>query len=178
MTTTLEHVLSTNDPRELRPQLTSDDPDRAGERQTVRYLVIGPAGAVQFVYWRLTGEAYTREKEMTAKYGPNESSQDDCDGGYLYAVDLGYHARAPMAYQRDFPSRECEYVGRCWYDGSSLNAAPVLTRLMKRGPDAVWRYLEDYYRRIFETPEDEQTLGEVGFGRVLHALTGGAGEGR
>lgn len=168
-----ERRLSTNDPRELKPQPDSEDrTDRAGERQTVRYVLVGPKGATQFVYWRYTGESAARTAEMRDKFGPSESEQPDGDGGWLYAVDRGFHSRTPMEYQREDRGQDCEYIERCWYDGSGLNAAPLLTKFMKGGPEAVWRDLEDYYERVFETPMEEKTVDDVGFGQLLNALIG------
>lgn len=168
-----ERRISTNDPGEGKPNPNVDDrTDRAGERQTIRYVLLGPKGAVQFVYWRTTGESAAFSAEMRTKYGPREGDVSDEDGGWLTAVDLGFHSRAPMKWQDRTESRECEYVGKCWYDGSGMHAAPVLTKLMRGGPEAVWRDLEDYYGRVFETPDDEKTINDVGFGQLLGALLG------
>ena len=81
-----------------------------------------------------------------------------------------------MRWQRKESSRDCEYVGKCWYDGSGLNAGPVMTKFMRSGPGALWRELEDYYVRIFETPDDEKTIDDVGFGQLLNAMTGPSDE--
>lgn len=168
-----ERRLSTNDPDELMPQPDSEDrPTRDGERETIRYVLVGPKGATQFVYWRYTGASAERQKGYEAKFGPDEGDGPDDDGGWLYAVDLGFHSRAPLMYQSEDRGQECEYVGRCWYDGSGLNAKPVLSLLRSQGPEAVWHRLEDYYERVFDTPDDEKTVADVGFGQLLNALAG------
>ena len=49
-------------------------------------------------------------------------------------------------------AEDCEYVegGRCYYDGSSLQAEKVFQVLVEQGDEACWRVLEDRYRSTFE----------------------------
>ena len=67
-------------------------------------------------------------------------------------ADLGYHSPVPMYKDQTPTSDSCEYLdGKpCYYDGSGLNAKPVYDILLKEGSEGVWKYLEDYYKRIFE----------------------------
>lgn len=67
------------------------------------------------------------------------------------AADLGYHSPKPR-YEGHTPmSGECKHVkgGKCYYDGSGLNADRVLEILRREGSDGVWRELEEYYTETF-----------------------------
>lgn len=48
-------------------------------------------------------------------------------------------------------SGECKHVkgGKCYYDGSGLNADRVFEILRREGSDGVWRELEEYYTETF-----------------------------
>lgn len=45
---------------------------------------------------------------------------------------------------------DCCYLeqGFCFYDGSGLNAEPVMAALFTGGDEAVWSALEDYYALV------------------------------
>jgi hypothetical protein len=67
------------------------------------------------------------------------------------AWDLGYHSPTPR-YEGHASIGHCEYTGGdCFYDGSTLNAEPVMARLIAEGDVAVWDELERYYVDLFET---------------------------
>lgn len=62
------------------------------------------------------------------------------------ASDLGYHWRTEL-YEGCAGQDDCSIIGgRCFYDGSGLNAEPVFARLIAEGSEGVWSELEDYYR--------------------------------
>lgn len=71
----------------------------------------------------------------------------DSDG---IAYDLGYHSPKP---QYDDHTRQdlCHLLpeGYCYYDGSSLNAQPILEAFLEHGPHAVWASLARYYQEVF-----------------------------
>lgn len=70
-------------------------------------------------------------------------------------ADLGYHSPDPMRDDQYF-SEDCEYIGKCYYDGSGLDADEPYQILLEKGSDGVWEFLEDYYNRTFgEENEDE-----------------------
>ena len=65
------------------------------------------------------------------------------------AADLGHHWRTPP--YEDCMSMDCDILeGRtsCFYDGSGLNAEPVMAALFTDGHDGVWRALDAYYASL------------------------------
>jgi len=123
----------------------------------IRFVFKGDKGAVQFVIgtnWHLPHI----QRQFFDKPFPYFQLQP-------MAYDLGYHSDKPIRdYQSDVPrkdengedefttpSRECPYTksGRCFYDGSTLNAEPIVEVLLSEGHEGVWRELEKYYKDIF-----------------------------
>lgn len=104
----------------------------------LRFLLRGPNGVTQFL--------------MNTGWVPGERGVPVTLAAYYpLAFDLGYHARVPQyegqgEYGGPTP---CEYLGAdCWYDGSGLNAEPVMDAFIREGEDAVWRSLRDEYDRL------------------------------
>lgn len=64
------------------------------------------------------------------------------------AADLGHHWPVPT-YEGE-SSMNCDLLegGTCYYDGSGLNAEPVLAALLTEGDAGVWKILEDYYQSL------------------------------
>lgn len=119
----------------------------------LRMLVKGEHGATQFVLstgWLLP-ETIGITSETMYKYSKHLAFRNTSDL-FPMVIDLGYHARKPQ-YEDQWQSPECEYVpeGRCYYDGSSLDAYRVFEILLREGHYGVWKELEDYYRELFET---------------------------
>jgi hypothetical protein len=106
---------------------------------TIRWIVQGPDGAVQFVLY--TG------------WMPMASDQSHYDGEAHKSIpaDLGYHAMEPQ-YEDQEPHGPCEYLAGldCYYDGSSLNAELPYRTLVNAGDKALWEFLEQYYMSVFE----------------------------
>lgn len=113
---------------------------------TLTFYLIGEEGAVQFVVytnWHLPHV----EKEFDAK--PMES-YDPCLLYKPMAADLGYHSKRPIYDGQEPMTDECHLLGgKCYYDGSSLNADPVFDRLRSEGSVGVWSALEEFYADIF-----------------------------
>jgi hypothetical protein len=71
------------------------------------------------------------------------------------AADLGHHRTVAVDYEPPEDAWEyladCAYTptGRCSYDGSGLNAGPVLALLAESGGDAVWEHLLEYHQQVF-----------------------------
>ena len=65
--------------------------------------------------------------------------------------DLGYHSPAPK-YEGQEPMHDnCEFTGgKCYYDGSTMNADLLIEGFLNGGDDWVWNRLEAYYRHTFE----------------------------
>lgn len=119
----------------------------------MRFHLIGPKGAVQFVC--LTG-VYTDDVD-TSSWEPWMKQPS--------AMDLGYHSPKPR-YDGQKRMPKCELLGEdaCYYDGSTLNAEPVLQRFLAEGEEGVWDELLRYYFAVFE----EGAPG--GFGAFIAAL--------
>lgn len=107
---------------------------------TMRFLLTGNEGAVQFV--------------MALGWLPEPGNYDTINlskGSSVYPSDLGYHAKKPQ--YEDQPAMDCHIFGKCYYDGSGLNAYEPFRILCSFGEEALWTFLEGYYNTIFEDGE-------------------------
>ena len=106
-----------------------------------KFLVQGPKGVVQFVI-------YTNWMPRSCRIAWNAHKP-----AHLLqpmAADLGYHSYNPIYPDQEPMTDECQYLGgRCYYDGSSLNAEPLLDLLIEEGDGAVWARLEAKYHQTF-----------------------------
>lgn len=72
---------------------------------------------------------------------------------YFRAHDgpVSYHSPAPLCDWQTKPRPDCPYLdGRpCYHDGSALAGEDVMEAFRTGGQDAVWRWLEAYYRDTF-----------------------------
>ena len=70
---------------------------------------------------------------------------------YPMPTDLGFHSRKPM-YEGHTSMNKCNLLdgNKCYYDGSSLNANDAFYVLVNCGEEELWRFLEQYYRSVFE----------------------------
>ena len=123
---------------------------RGGSNWCERWLLHGPEGVVQFlcaIHVTGTDDTWSGRRANVTAY------------------DLGYHWPTPR--YEDQSQMTCDLIPgqpECYYDGSSLNAEPVLDVLLSDGDEAVWKYLEDYY--------EELTRDAVGgFGAIVSALS-------
>jgi len=102
----------------------------------IRFFFHGPAGTIQFIVasgWML------------------KSVEKSLSDFYPMAMDLGYHSKTPKYEGHTVMASECDVIkGACYYDGSTLNAEPVLDRLVNEGDEGVWDELESYYAKTFE----------------------------
>lgn len=65
-------------------------------------------------------------------------------------ADLGFHSPRPLYEGQSKIADECEILGGpCYYDGSGLNAWAPFEVMLRGGDEALWAYLEDYYRSTF-----------------------------
>lgn len=114
---------------------------------TLRMVLKGPLGAVQFVLY--TGwyfHTITETGDPICGYRVNDSQRLDKP----LPADLGYHSFVPM-HEGQEPMGPCEYLNGkpCYYDGSCLNAERIFYVLIREGDEGVWRELEAYYERMF-----------------------------
>lgn len=122
---------------------------------TMRFVLIGPHGAVQWVCtmsnW-VPGNVYYggMQRIGTASLVPASNHIDDGK-----TTDLGYHS--PHQHYDGQPAYKCDYLpaGECYYDGSGLNAEPLLEAFLAHGPHAVWAALARYYSDVLATVEVE-----------------------
>jgi hypothetical protein len=104
--------------------------ERAGMK--FRFWLSGPAGAVQFL--------------MLTDWEPGQRQITPNAASYPMAADLGWHWRTPMYPGQALFANECDVLGApCYYDGSGLQAEPVLAGFLRDGLPAVWTYLERSY---------------------------------
>lgn len=120
---------------------------------TLRFLLIGDAGAVQFVVYTKWQLPHVTEEHKRRYYAP--SGDDPHWMERPLPADLGYHARMPH-YEGQSSMGACSILGgaECYYDGSRLNAEPVFKRLLAEGDAGVWDALEKYYKRTFGIVEE------------------------
>jgi hypothetical protein len=113
----------------------------------IHFRFYGPLGTTQFVMgtgW-VPGEI---GRPFGEKRNPHWSRIAD---RYPNANDLGYHWLTPQYEgQEDYRHDDCPFVkgGVCYYDGSGMNAEPVMQAFVDRGESAVWRELVSYYRTL------------------------------
>ena len=104
----------------------------------ILFLVRNKVGAVQFCL--LSGWYADWEEEMYGRgRGPTPS-------------DLGYHSPIQMFKWQAQMSKECRWLdgGPCYYDASTLNAKRPFNILINQGESALWAFLREYHRQIFE----------------------------
>jgi hypothetical protein len=123
---------------------------------TMTWYVVGEDGAAQFkvfTNWHLPkvqDELEHRDcKRMPDFRNPGSTRCTCITLAKPMAADLGYHRKTP-AYANQSPmDGTCEWIGgKCYYDGSGLNAERVFDLLVTDGGEAVWRELEDYYQEV------------------------------
>jgi len=100
---------------------------------TITFVVNGEKGAVQFSIF--TG------------WIPGRSYRDSATP---MPADLGYHSIEPQWEGQS--SMDCSLVegGKCFYDGSSLNAENAWDTLVNAGETDLWHFLDEYYNDVFE----------------------------
>ena len=107
----------------------------------IRFVLRGEQGAVQF----LVGTSWYPEHVQRERHGKVDRYFDV----QPLAWDLGFHSIAPRGNGES--SFDCDVLptGKCYYDGSTLNAEPIRDRFLVEGDDAVWEELEVYYQETF-----------------------------
>lgn len=102
------------------------------------FLLHGPNGSVQFRMssgWNLK---HLRERNRVSDLFP-------------MATDLGYHWPTPR-YDNHTKMEKCTALpqGFCYYDGSTLQADPVMDDFFANGEEAVWVRLKNLYDSLSE----------------------------
>lgn len=125
----------------------SDDPKKNYGIHGVelRMVLKGPLGATQFLLFTNWQLPHVTEEHME-RWGCDPSMSRSL---FLpLPADLGYHWPMPR-YEGQSPM-PCDLMpsGKCYYDGSSLNADRIYTVLLREGSDGVWKALEEFYREL------------------------------
>ena len=120
---------------------------------TMRFYVIGPDGAIQFVCmtgWyphiikKTTFDDWSDWAELRIRIQPHDAPLPS---------DLGYHSPIPRYEGQELMDGNCPILnGPCYYDGSGLNAMKPFSILVHEGSDRLWEFLEAYYHETFSTP--------------------------
>jgi hypothetical protein len=110
----------------------------------LRFVLIGPMGATQFVFSTGLQLPHVRKEWFDKHNGEFET----CDLNKPMGVEVGYHARE--AQYEGQTARPCGYLGgECFYDGSGLRADEFYPTFLAEGDDAVWTMLREEYDRRF-----------------------------
>jgi hypothetical protein len=118
----------------------------------IRFILTGKKGATQFVIYTNWFLPHV-QKELYAK--GNISHRLKFGQPEPMGADIGYHSRTPQYKGQAKMRGGCQYLGGkpCYYDGSGLRADEFIPAFLSGGSDAVWKMLEDEYRRRFESGE-------------------------
>lgn len=118
---------------------------------TLCFLLIGPHGAVQ---WKVNLPNWFPGNvniiDTVQSVGPFSAVPADSRIGDGLPTDLGHHW--PKEQYEGEQRFDCDLLpeGYCYYDGSGLNAGPVLRAFLDYGPMAVWAALGRYYHELHE----------------------------
>ncbi len=109
----------------------------------MRWYLMGPEGAVQFVVYTSWHLPHV-QAEMDLK-----PLSEGCTR-YMHhkplPADIGYHSKVPQYEGQESIDDDCEFTGgKCYYDGSGLNAKKGFELLVEKGSDAVWEWMEECY---------------------------------
>jgi hypothetical protein len=133
----------------------------------IRWYLTGPKGIVQFVIysnWMLPNVAMEqRARTITDIRG---RSQEDADRLLRVihepmGADVGYHSPKKL-YKEQTGWADCRLLkaaglgDKCYYDGSGLAAIDMMEVLLKKGGEAVWKKLEEYYHRTFDNKKETE----------------------
>lgn len=116
----------------------------------ILFLVRNERGAIQF---RLLSGWYPNWHEKTYGHGDTPLPSD-----------LGYHALEPQYEGQTMMTEHCPWLNDrpCYYDGSTLNAKEPFNILVNQGESALWKFLRDYHREIFEPVATESEKASEG----------------
>ena len=123
---------------------------------SVRFVLRGPLGAVQF--YLITGWYHSSDRKPGGMIDCLDGIQRPL-GPVPIPVDLGFHSLKPM-YDGQEP-RDCDLLpgGRCYYDGSGLNAEDAFDVFTDGGDEALWDFLERYYQWLYEDGPEVPEIG-------------------
>lgn len=99
----------------------------------MRFILKGPLGITQFCIY--TGWFLKKNRDTTTL-------------PMYMAADLGYHSPKPTYENQS--EMECCYLGKCYYDGSTLLAQQLFDNFIEVGnEEVIWNKLKEvYYSRL------------------------------
>lgn len=111
----------------------------------IRFVLRGSEGAVQFLIYTDWLPSWVCDGSFGKTFKHPPSPTYDL---FPMAADLGYHWPTPRYEGQE--ERDCDLLpsGKCFYDGSGLNAELVMAELLTGGGEAVWKHLADYYESL------------------------------
>lgn len=151
VTETLQHKVI------FRPSYDSRNEDYGIHNMEITFMVIGPAGAVE---WDIGSNWYVKTaREYLEKFLPERVEY----APKPYA--LSYHSPSAL-YEGQTPAfSNCKFIGGvpCYCDSHFSAAGLLVEPFLAQGEDYLWPKLEAYYRFTFgggEWPFKEEDLGE------------------
>lgn len=113
---------------------------------SITFVLKGPKGATQFnilTDWYLP---HTQRELKTKGFDMN------FDNPRPMGADIGYHSPIPQYEEQQALTDDCKILGgKCYYDGSSLQAHEFIPEFLAGGSDAVWTKLREVYDSRFES---------------------------
>lgn len=88
--------------------------------------------------------------ELSPGHGLDANGMSSIHRLFPMGTDVGYHARNPQwEGQEQCAHGECHLIdGRCYYDGSGLEASDLIKEFILEGESVVWKALETVYRDL------------------------------
>ena len=113
----------------------------------ILFILKGEKGAVSFVIF--TGWHLPHIEKDYERKGLQAGVEYRCSRPM--PADLGYHSIKKL-HNYLIKHDKCEFTrtGYCYYDGSTMNAQKPFDILVRKGGEALWKYLEKYYRSVFD----------------------------
>jgi hypothetical protein len=112
----------------------------------LKFMLSGEKGAIQFVIYTNWFLPHV-QKEIDHRPVDNMFPHLLC---HPQPADVGYHSPVPVYEGQE--EMDCCYLpnGKCYYDGSGLQAEEVFNIMVAGGGDAMWAELERRYNNLPE----------------------------
>ncbi len=116
------------------------------------FILKGKKGAVQI----MLGTKLYLTKQMNEWFSEGKRYPFDSEEECMTCWDVGFHSKKKPEYMNKSDQRECEIIGKCYYDGSGLRGRDdkVVENYLEKGDDWIWEYLEKYYKEVFGDKND------------------------
>lgn len=145
-----ERIIQTSPPFDKRSDVSGKNYG-VGALQ-LRFVLKGREGAVQILFGTKLYLAKQmkewKNKEKNFLFYNDDDESIDC-------WDVGFHSKKKPDYMQICDKRDCDILGKCYYDGSSLRGRDdkVVENYIEHGDEWIWKYLEDYYKSVFFTKD-------------------------